>query len=276
MSVAISPLESNSILAIDAAWTASEPSAVALLQQVSEHWHCRAVAPSYAQFIALSEGQAVNWADKPGGQLPNVEQLLAAARQLLGEREINIITVDMPISTSPITGYREAERSIARAFSNKGCAAHSPSATRPGKISKAYTRDLEQLGFELGVKNTQAGTSHRMLEVYPHPALLKLMNADYRLEYKATKTSRYWPELSVSERKQKLLKVYRNILQALGKDISNIQLDLPDELVTQPFSQFKRYEDAIDALICGWVGIQYLQGKATAHGDGSGAIWVPE
>jgi predicted RNase H-like nuclease len=266
--------QNNTVLAIDAAWTEREPSAVALLQQVGEHWHCLALAPSYAQFMALAEGTPVNWADKPVGQAPELGPLLDAAYQL-GKQRVNLITLDMPVSTVTITGYREAERAIARRFSKFGCAAHSPGISRPGKIGRAYTDDLEQLGFKLGVADTRAGTSKRLLEVYPHPALMNLTQADYRLEYKAGRTSRYWPGLPVSERKQKLLYIYKNILDTLAQHISNIRLTLPDELGEQPFSFFKRYEDAIDALICGWVGMQYLQGNATAHGDNTGAIWVP-
>lgn len=268
-------IQGNAILAIDAAWTEKEPSAVALLQQVGEHWHCRALAPSYAQFTALAEGAAVNWVDKPVGQPPNLQHLLDTAHQLLGKQSVSLITVDMPVSKVAITGYREAERAIARAYSKHGCAAHSPSVTRPGKIGRAYTDNLEQLGFELGSADTRAGTSRRLLEVYPHPALMKLMQADYRVEYKAGKTSRYWPDLSVAERKQKLIYIYKCVLEVLAQHISNIGLHLPDELPEKPFSFFKRYEDAIDALVCGWVGTQYLQGNAIAHGDTTGAIWVP-
>jgi hypothetical protein len=102
------------------------------------------------------------------------------------------------------------------------------------------------------------------------------MNAEYRLEYKVGKTSRYWPELSISERKQKLFYIYKNILAVLGQVIQDIELDISESLIEQPFSHFKRYEDAIDALVCGWVGMQYLAGKASAHGDDTGAIWVPD
>lgn len=264
------------ILAIDAAWSATEPSGVALLEQAGrQQWQCRAVAPSYAQFLALAKGQPVNWQEKPVGKAPDVQQLLAASSQLLENQQVNLVTVDMPVSNVPITGYRMAEREIARGFSKYGCAAHAPSASRPGKISEAYTDTLAGLGFELGVNNTQPGTLNRLLEVYPHPALMRLMEADYRLEYKAAKTSRYWPDLEVEQRKQKLFYIYKCILAKLAQTITNVPDFLPADFSGQTFSNLKRYEDAIDALVCGWVGIQYLQGKAKAYGDETGAIWVP-
>jgi predicted RNase H-like nuclease len=37
----------------------------------------------------------------------------------------------------------------------------------------------------------------------------------------------------------------------------------------------KPIEDKIDALVCAWVGIQVLDGKAEPIGDESAAIWLP-
>ena len=36
----------------------------------------------------------------------------------------------------------------------------------------------------------------------------------------------------------------------------------------------KRFEDALDALICAWVGIDYLAGRARPYGDTSAAVWT--
>tara|TARA_B100002003_G_scaffold148670_1_gene137814 strand:+ start:724 stop:861 length:138 start_codon:yes stop_codon:yes gene_type:complete len=38
----------------------------------------------------------------------------------------------------------------------------------------------------------------------------------------------------------------------------------------------KTYEDGIDALVCAWVGIEYLRGAATPYGDDDAAIWIPD
>jgi predicted RNase H-like nuclease len=41
-----------------------------------------------------------------------------------------------------------------------------------------------------------------------------------------------------------------------------------------PLAHLKRYEDALDALICSWIGIEYLDGKLRAHGDATAAVWA--
>lgn len=265
----------SSILAIDAAWTAQQPSGVALLAEQDGRWTCAALAASYADFYKLAEGGEIDWSAKPDGESPDIDKLLASAEKLSANHPVSIITIDMPVSTVPISGRRQAEQAISQSFGAMGCAAHSPSSQRPGSITTAYTESCFKKGYKLGVTTTRAGTTNRLLEVYPHPALLRLMVKDYRLPYKAGKTTKYWRDYSAKERKEKLFNVYMDILNTLKKEIQTIPLDLPDDLVNRSFSDFKRYEDAIDALICGWVGMKYLSGEAEAYGDSTGAIWVP-
>lgn len=266
----------NSILAIDTAWTATEPTGIALLKEEGMSWSCVALAPSYADFYALAEGKAIDWEQKPEGEFPDINRLLNSAKQLLGQDMISLITVDMPVSTVPILGRREAESAISKAFGAMGCATHSPSPLRPGKIGQAYSEGCFSNGYQLGVTTTPHGQTGHLLEVYPHPALIRLMQADYRLPYKAGKTRKLWPEASVDERKANLMKIYSEILLALKEKIQAIPLDLPDDLPSRPFSYFKRFEDTLDALVCGWIGMKYLVGEALPYGDNTGAIWVPK
>ncbi|MFK5950933.1 MAG: DUF429 domain-containing protein [Methylococcales bacterium] len=264
-----------SILAIDAAWTENEPTGVALLKEDKGLWICAALAPSYNDFYNLAKGIPVNWEAKPQGELPNIELLLKCGESLLGTDSISLITVDMPVSTIPITGRREAENAISRQFGAKGCSTHTPNTLRPGKIGATYSKECFKKGYELGVLNTKPGMVKHLLEVYPHPALLELMDADYRLPYKASKAAKFWPNATIEERKIKLLKIYTEILTVLKMKIDGITLTLPDDLIEKPFSAFKRFEDSLDALICGWVGMKYLAGEAEPYGDSTGAIWIP-
>ncbi|MCT0225626.1 hypothetical protein [Synechococcus sp. CS-1328] len=49
---------SRTVLGLDAAWTAHQPSGVALVQEQGQRWHCLAVAPNYASFLTCAEGRA--------------------------------------------------------------------------------------------------------------------------------------------------------------------------------------------------------------------------
>ena len=51
------PKDGSCVLGIDAAWTAHQPSNIALVQNTGSRWSCIAVAPSYEAFIAQASGQ---------------------------------------------------------------------------------------------------------------------------------------------------------------------------------------------------------------------------
>ena len=37
----------------------------------------------------------------------------------------------------------------------------------------------------------------------------------------------------------------------------------------------KVYEDGLDAVVCAWVGSEYVEARAEPFGDAKAAIWVP-
>lgn len=113
------------------------------------------------------------------------------------------------------------------------------------------------------------------LEVYPHPGLLALLGAAYRVPYKAQKSSRIWPGLSVKDRIDCLLAEFRRIDAALRARIDGIPDFLPARETTSSLASLKRYEDALDALVCGWVATQVLRNRARPYGDETAAVWVP-
>ena len=50
-------------------------------------------------------------------------------------------------------------------------------------------------------------------------------------------------------------------------------MDLP--LADAPTRALKAFEDQLDAVVCAWVGVCALEGRARAYGDAESAIWVP-
>ena len=192
------------VLGIDAAWTEKEPSGVALIERSLGESRCVAVAPSYDSFLTLAQGVPVGWAVKSKGAVPDASRLVAVAKRLLEEQELSVVAVDMPLSTVPITSRREADTTISRAFGSKGAAVHSPSVDRPGIISTQTCEGFAAAGVPLATTTTPAGTPRRLIEVYPHPALLSLTGARYRLPYKVSRSQRYWPGSSPAERRARV------------------------------------------------------------------------
>jgi hypothetical protein len=108
---------------------------VALIEGSLGGWRCVGATPSYDTFLALAEGMPVDWTTKSRGALPDVSRLVAGAERLLGGRQLTVVTVDMPLSTEPITGRRTADAAISRAYGGRDAAVHSPSAERPGPLA---------------------------------------------------------------------------------------------------------------------------------------------
>ena len=263
----------SAILGIDAAWTAGEPSGVALIRTTQEgSWECVELASSYDAFIESASGYAVRWDERPKGGSPEPDRLLRAAKQLLDGERVTVVAIDMPLSLEPITGRRRADNAISEAFGAKGCSTHTPSSTRPGAISDELRKSLAGLGYGLAVSKPGAAT---VIEVYPHPALLCLLDREYRVPYKVGKSLTYWPGLSVNQRADRLIAELRSIYYGLTDVVRGIPDSLPSAPYAKSLNSLKRYEDGLDALVCAWVGARYLEGCATPYGDDVAAIWIP-
>ncbi len=180
-----------SILGIDAAWTPTEPSGVALVVGEGSEWRTLCVAPSYESFIASASGRKIDWqSDSVNGSVPDVDKLLSAARSIAGI-DPNLVAIDMPLATVPILGRRQADQAISRAFGGKGCSTHSPSATRPGALGTKLMADLTIVGYPLLTSSLMAPLNTGTIEVFPHPALLVLLDRAFRVPYKVSKCSKY-------------------------------------------------------------------------------------
>jgi predicted RNase H-like nuclease len=264
----------TTILGIDAAWTAGEPSGVALVRQDGTRWRCLATAPSYAAFVGLADGRTPDWTRTGMGWVPNAERLLDAASKLAGE-PATLVTVDMPVSTTAILGRRTADREVSRAFGAQWCSAHSPGPDRPGLLGAEFSRRFSEAGYRLATAATPAGIPNRLVEVYPHPALLALLQRDRRVPYKVSKTSSYWKGTPVKERIDRLLNEFTAIRRGLATHIDDIAIALPSAETVKTLASLKPFEDALDALVCCWVGCRYLEGRSYPLGDETAAVWCP-
>jgi predicted RNase H-like nuclease len=264
------------VLGIDAAWTSTEPSGVALLRGEADRWECLAVAPSYEAYLGCPTRAGVDWTQpRFTGSPPEMSQLLKTSERLSGEA-VELVAIDMPVSTVPFWSRRQADHEISVRFGGAWCAAHSPTMTRPGRVSVDVMHQLEGAGYPLLARHGSPPPHRGTIEVYPHPAILALMRTRRRLPYKVQKSKRLWPQQSTRERIALLLEQFTLIHDQLRQRISAIPDILPAADEVRSLAQLKRYEDSLDALVCGWVGIEALSGRAESYGDANAAIWVPK
>ena len=255
-------------LGIDAAWTATQPSGVALAVETAQGWRLKAVESSYARFREFaSTGAATSPAR---GETPDPARLLDACRLLAGQAP-DLIAVDMPLALTPIVGRRVSDLAISRAFGAAKAATHSPSALRPGKLADRLRENFAQAGYKLCT--AEGIETPGIMEVYPHAALLALSGDKTRLTYKAGKTTIYWRDLDRPQRLARLAEVWRRIVGLLETRIGGVADALP--LPDMRGRALKDYEDRLDAVVCAGVAIAALEGRARAYGDAGSAIWVP-
>lgn len=264
----------RTVLGIDAAWTDRNPSGVALIAEQDGQWRCKAVAPSYKAFLAISRNEAADWAARHLGEQPDLDGLIIACRALTGSAP-DVIAIDMPLSRLPITGYRAADRALSKVFSAFKCSVLPPSETMPGPISDRLRATCGTAGWPLATDQA-APITPALIEVYPHAAIVRLMNLRERLTYKESRARKYWPLATASERRTALAECLTQLRAALDDQITDIVL--PTIHGADPIKRhaIKAYEDAMDALVCAWVGAEYLAGRAEAFGDSTAAIWVPK
>jgi predicted RNase H-like nuclease len=110
-----------------------------------------------------------------------------------------------------------------------------------------------------------------MIEVFPHAAAIELLAASYRVPYKLARVTQYWPALSSPQRRRALLAQWTKLRRALAAEVGGIALRVP---ATGTLAALKRYEDALDAALCAWVGAEYLARRIRAYGDASAAVWA--
>ncbi|MGO8975610.1 MAG: DUF429 domain-containing protein, partial [Steroidobacteraceae bacterium] len=205
------------------------------------------------------------------GSVPNASALLVSASVLCG-RPVDLVAIDMPLARSPIVGRRTSDDAVSRAYGGRKCGTHTPSVSRPGRISGDLREGFERAGYPL-LTNTIAPRG--VIEVYPHPALVELASASERLPYKASKVRSYWPSAAPPERRARLYQQWSKIVALLEKEIAGVGAALPRLDLDAVGLEVKAYEDALDAVICAWVAVRALEGRAMPFGDDHSAIWIP-
>ena len=258
------------VLGIDAAWTATQPSGVALVTEQGGGWELVTVAASYQRFVA-SAGRDLMPEARPSGGVPDPSSLLATCTSLLGKAP-DLVAIDMPLSREKITSRRVSDDAVSRAYGGRKAGTHTPSASRPGPISDELTLGFHHAGYPL---QTTSIAAPGLIEVYPHPALIELTGATERLPYKVAKARRYWPTLSPVERRARLYAKWREIVIGLETEITGVTAALPALSPEASGIEAKAYEDMLDAVVCAWVGVRALQGRAKAFGNEQSAIWIP-
>lgn len=269
------------VLGIDAAWTERHPSGIALVS-VPQRGRPRLlrVARSYEEFCSLPRNGKIHWQTKTRGTAPDIPTLLAACQAIAGQAP-NVVALDIPLGAKPITGRRTADKMVTSAYIRRKAGTHSPTVERPEPVSRMLYEQLTACGFKWLHANASPrheGNARLFIEAYPHPAIIELLQLNERLRYKVSKLQKYWPELDRTAQWKKVVRQLNRLRTALDEKIINVKKWLPSAasfFKNGRAPRLKGCEDALDAVVCAWIGSEFLAGRCVAYGDEDSAIWLP-
>jgi predicted RNase H-like nuclease len=273
------------ILGIDAAWTTTSSSGIALVLVTTGHTpQLLRVARTCSEFTSDRILEARDWLSTPlpGGPL-KIDQLLNTIEKNACALP-SVIVLDIPLSPLPICGRRTADNAISKAYAKQWAGTHTPSKARPGPVSAALYRQLTGAGYSwVDVFKPRHLSEHirYFFETYPHPVIVDMLGLEKRLCYKVAKRGRYWPNLTPDERWRNVASELDRLHSVLASRIGGLADKMPKAcaiLSAVPKSKgvvFKGIEDVLDAVVCASVGCEFLAGRVVAFGDQYSAIWVP-
>jgi predicted RNase H-like nuclease len=100
------------VLGIDAAWTAKNPSGIALVSTETDPPKLIRASPSFEDFMLGTKPDA--WCGKHEPQA-SLSEVLSKAAEIAGGA-VTVIAVDMPVAHDQVRGRRECDNAISREF----------------------------------------------------------------------------------------------------------------------------------------------------------------
>jgi predicted RNase H-like nuclease len=199
-------------------------------------------AASYEAF--MRPASAADPVSRHRGSIPDAGTLLEYAHKKTGS-PVDLVAVDMPLSLTPIVSRRASDNQISTAYGARHASTHTPSVTRPGKLSDDLRLGFHGAGYPLAVTEPK---SRALVEVYPHPALIELAAAERRLPYKISKIRKYWPDAGSGARRENLVGIWRQIVELLDARVQGVATALQMPPVTARGYELKAFEDMLDAV----------------------------
>jgi len=210
---------------VDLAWSPRNPSAAAALRLRGE------------------VGELTAWADRLG----NDDEIAAFVREATGEGPA-LIAVDAPLVVPNEEGTRPCDREVSKVFRSQEAGTYPANRRKFGGRVRGenLVRRLKEIGFEHSPYIPARTPVRQVIEVYPHPAAVRLFGLDRTLKYKARPGRPYslrWAEL----------RKYQSCLRGLNGPGLSAEGILEVEGLRG--RALKRYEDLIDALFCAYIGL---------------------
>ncbi len=197
-----------------------------------------------------------------------IDHWLLALQSRLGRPAV--VAVDAPLVVPNPTGQRVAERLIGQAFSAFGAPAHSSNQRMLGGQPSRAMRLAQRHGWTVDpAAEPSAGHPAQCVEVYPHPALVGLLNLPYRVDYKKGSTQR---------RQRGFVALLRHLESWRELDLQSSARwgEISEEVLSPTPGGLDRLEDEVDAIVCAHLAWRwrFRPDTLTVYGDLAGGYIV--
>ncbi|MEO5833360.1 MAG: DUF429 domain-containing protein [Nakamurella sp.] len=185
------------------------------------------------------------------GERTTDDELLAWLRPRCAGRVV--VAFDAPLVVTNPTGSRPAERTVGHLFGRQRAGCHSTNLGRPGFADGGRGGRLARI---LDLDLDPRARSRVALEVYPHAALVALLELETILRYKAR------PGRDLDFRRAEMLRLIRGLEELADASVplrvtTTPQWAVVSDLVVNAATKaaLSRVEDSIDAVVCAYVGL---------------------
>ena len=206
-------------------------------------------------------------------------EVLDFVSQAVPRHSHGLVAIDAPLAVPNETGARPCDKQVASVFGRYHAATYPANRTNLSRYGGLRAEEIRQrlqvLGFRHDPAIARLDYSRRVIEVFPHPAMVSLFQLNRTLKYKARTARSYelrWHELGQ----------LRDHLVSLRESVP--PLHLPPELAMLPIKglrgrRMKGLEDLLDALVCAYIALhawhQGPRGYAVYGKPAQGSILVP-
>ena len=216
--------------------------------------------------MAAWDGRVARLVGAPRADLGGNDEVVEYVRAAVGDGPA-VVAIDCPLAVPNDGGLRDCDRLVNRFYRRFQAGVYPANRHNLGRYGGLRGVDLaDALGAEGYSLDPRGSAPRRVIEVYPHAAMIALFGLRRTLKYKA-RQGRGYPE-----RWRELAKLQRH-LAALAAAAPPFRIDA-DILRAAPRGlrgrAFKELEDALDALVCAYVALAYgLEGvrRCAVFGD---------
>lgn len=208
-------------------------------------WSDRNTSAAVALALEGDEGRLTAWEDGLGGD----DEVYTFVREAVGEGP-GLVAVDAPLLVPNEEGTRPCDLEVSREFRRYEAGGYPANRRRfGGRVrGEELVRSLEGEGFVHSPYIPKRTPVRQVVEVYPHPASVRLFGLERTFKYKARPGRPIEFRLSEFRRYREHLRQ----LRSPGLCAEEILRMDPEGLRG---GALKRYEDLLDALFCAYIGL---------------------